>query len=366
MPPPLLIPLLKLGIAAGSAIGGWIHNRRQRKKAQEDQKELMALQLQNQQQLNVQQYENQRKLNEQGQQIQMDTFRATGPAAQIGMLKDAGLNPALMYGKGGMGGTTVGSQGGGSASAGSAAGGSAPGPNYMDIVAASQIAADIKLKEAQARNLDVQSTKTEGIDTDIANATLKQTTTQTDLLRSTITTEGIKQDTMKLDQQAKAIDISLKGLDLKLGEATFNDKVKSISEEAKNIALTNKNLINQIEISGAEANKKAELLDQQIKLNNWQMAEAAIRIAAAKSGIEVNNAKMAQMKSEILQGWEQLAISERGQDVSERNTKAMAASAENVAYINGGFKLGAQGLEILENLMPGKMIGTIVKGFGGK
>jgi len=108
MPLPAIIPFL-LGAAKtlGPTILSSIHNNRQRKKALEDQKSLMALQLQNQQTLNQQQYEKQRLLNEQGQEIQMDTFKRTGPGAQLAMLKDAGLNASLLYGKGGMGGSTL-------------------------------------------------------------------------------------------------------------------------------------------------------------------------------------------------------------------------------------------------------------------
>ena len=73
------------------------------------QKELMDIQFGNQQQL-----------NRQGHQLQMDMWNKTNYGAQIEHMKKAGLNPALMYGMSGGGGTTAGSQGGGSASSGSA------------------------------------------------------------------------------------------------------------------------------------------------------------------------------------------------------------------------------------------------------
>ena len=62
------------------------------------------------------QYENQRKLNQQGNDLQMDMWNKTNYGAQLEHMKSAGLNPALMYGMGGGGGATTGSQGGGSAS----------------------------------------------------------------------------------------------------------------------------------------------------------------------------------------------------------------------------------------------------------
>ena len=60
------------------------------------------------------QYQNQRKLNQQGNRLQMDMWNKTNYGAQVDHMKEAGLNPALMYGSAGQGGTT-GSQGGGSA-----------------------------------------------------------------------------------------------------------------------------------------------------------------------------------------------------------------------------------------------------------
>jgi hypothetical protein len=64
------------------------------------------------------QYQNQRGLNQQGHDLQMDMWNKTNAAAQVQHYKDAGLNPALMYGTSGATGTT-GSQGGGNANMGS-------------------------------------------------------------------------------------------------------------------------------------------------------------------------------------------------------------------------------------------------------
>jgi hypothetical protein len=72
-------------------------------------KKLMAIQL-----------ENQQALNQQGHDLQMDMWNKTNYGAQIGHMRNAGLNPGMMYGMSGGGGTTTGSQGGGSAASGSA------------------------------------------------------------------------------------------------------------------------------------------------------------------------------------------------------------------------------------------------------
>jgi hypothetical protein len=64
------------------------------------------------------QHQNQMGLNRQGHDLQMDMWNKTNYGAQVEHMKNAGLNPALMYKGAGAGGTT-GSQGGGSASMGS-------------------------------------------------------------------------------------------------------------------------------------------------------------------------------------------------------------------------------------------------------
>lgn len=137
-----------LGQAAGAVAGGIFGLIGQRAR--------MRRQHQNQMALMNQQYQNQRQLNLQGHQLQLDMWNKTNYPAQMAMLKEAGLNPALLYGMSGGGGTTAGSQGGGSASGGQA--------GMLDIgsaLSASKLAAEIDLLKSQSdktkaeeRNLD--------------------------------------------------------------------------------------------------------------------------------------------------------------------------------------------------------------------
>lgn len=130
--------------AAGAAVGGlgMIGQRNRNRRAMNQQKELMGVQ-----------FENQQKLNKQGQELQMDMWKKTNYPAQMEMLKQAGLNPALMYGMSGGGGTTTGSQTGGGAQ-----GGQAPAQPPMDM--------QNILMGAQAGKLMAETRKIEGADTD--------------------------------------------------------------------------------------------------------------------------------------------------------------------------------------------------------
>jgi len=95
------------GGAATTQLLGMIGGHQQERRNYRNNQKLMGLQNQYQ-----------RGLNQQGHDLQMDMWNKTNYGAQVEHMKNAGLNPALMYKGAGAGGTT-GSQGGGSASMGS-------------------------------------------------------------------------------------------------------------------------------------------------------------------------------------------------------------------------------------------------------
>ena len=123
------------GVGAGTTqLLGMIGGHQQDRRNYRNNRNLMGLQ-----------NEYQRGLNKQGHDLQMDMWNKTNYGAQVGHMKDAGLNPALMYGSAGQGGTT-GSQGGGSAAMGSSSQG-----KVMDLQNA-LIGAQIKGLEAKANS----------------------------------------------------------------------------------------------------------------------------------------------------------------------------------------------------------------------
>lgn len=127
---------MDFGINLGGALAtatSLIGQRKREQRAMANQQKLMGVQLGHQQQLNTEAYERQRLLNEQAQSLQMKTWEQTNYPAQMKMLREAGLNPALLYGLGGAGGSTTGSGTGGNAPSGNAAGGNAPAPQPMDL-----------------------------------------------------------------------------------------------------------------------------------------------------------------------------------------------------------------------------------------
>jgi hypothetical protein len=124
------------GGAATTQLLGMIGGHQQERRNYRNNQKLMGLQNQYQ-----------RGLNQQGHDLQMDMWNKTNYGAQVEHMKNAGLNPALMYKGAGAGGTT-GSQGGGSASMGSSQQG-----KVMDLQNA--------LIGKQAALLDSQKNKTD-------------------------------------------------------------------------------------------------------------------------------------------------------------------------------------------------------------
>ena len=143
------------GGAATTQLLGMIGGHQQERRNYRNNQNLMGLQ-----------NKYQRGLNQQGHDLQMDMWNKTNYGAQVGHMKAAGLNPALMYKGAGAGGTT-GSQGGGSASMGNSSQG-----KVMDLQNA-LIGAQIGSLEAKANKDNADANKTGGVDTDLANANIK-------------------------------------------------------------------------------------------------------------------------------------------------------------------------------------------------
>jgi len=126
-------------IGAGSQGLGMIGGSGMSRKQYHRQKKLMGFQK-----------GHQMDLNEHGKKMSMDLWNATNYGAQVEHMKDAGLNPALMYGTPGQGGSTNASGGG------SAQSGQAPQERVMDmsnmLMAAqmNKLNSDAELNEAKA------------------------------------------------------------------------------------------------------------------------------------------------------------------------------------------------------------------------
>ena len=150
----------------------------------------------------------QKGLNQQGHDLQMDMWNKTNYGAQVGHMKDAGLNPALMYGSAGQGGTT-GSQGGGSASMGSSSQG-----KVMDLSNA--------LIGAQIEGLKAKATK----DLSDAGVNPSKTGLNEKLGSESEVRAELGRENIKLTQeQVKQVSANVKKL---LADSKLTDKIREM------------------------------------------------------------------------------------------------------------------------------------------
>lgn len=153
------------------------------------QKELMELQ----HKYELENMDYQAKLNEQmaqaNQKRQNEYFNMTAEynsaKNQKARLMEAGLNPALMYGQGGAGGTSTGSTGG--------AQGSGVGLSQAQAVGMGlqmeQIKAQTKLMNAEAAKAYADASKTKGVDTDKAKQDIVESEARIDEILAKIPSE---------------------------------------------------------------------------------------------------------------------------------------------------------------------------------
>jgi hypothetical protein len=177
---------------AGALIGN-IGAKAREKRQMANQKELMSLSTGYQEQL-----------NRQGQKLAMDTWRQTSYPAQMKMMQEAGLNPGLMYGSAGAGGTTS------AGSGGSAPGGAVQQGNPMEMGLINQarlLNAQVKNVEAQTNKTNVEADKLAGVDTEEAQARILNLTQGVSNMKAQESLLKVQEDlekwNVKLDMKQK-------------------------------------------------------------------------------------------------------------------------------------------------------------------
>lgn len=232
---------------------GAIHDRRQRKQ----QKKLTEIQV-----------DANKRLAEHSQALQFDMWNKTNYGAQVKHLKEAGLNPGLLYGMSGGGGVTT-----GSASAGSASGGHADGAS-AGVGMGIQMAGQIALLKAQTENIQA--------DTELKKASAGS---------ATATTENTTVDTLLKKIQAYVNDKSADNVISKINwdAQTAMNQASITNTQAETAWATQDSEINRIKETGIQA-----ILDSQIKRGTIQLIPEQIK----------------QIQQKILQDWKELDIKE--------------------------------------------------------
>lgn len=231
-------------------------------------------QLRQQEKLQRLQIEGNKEMLEAQRLKELQMWHDTSYPAQMKMIKEAGLNPALLYGMGGGGGTTVGGGSGGVSGGQAPIGGGEIG-SMMGI--GLQTKAQIELLKAQKENIEA----------DTANKTQ-----DTGL-------KGAQTANVTVDSSNKWIENQIKELQLKLEGKTWKDKATIVNQEMEQA-------VRQTSIKDRENEMGQELYEETMDNIRAQYAGTLLQNAETESRTALNKQQADGIVQGIMQKWKEL------------------------------------------------------------
>lgn len=180
-------------------------------------------QITQQQKLQDMQIRGQKEMGDYNYAQQIKMWKETNYKAQMEQMRLAGVNPGLMYGMSGGGGTTTGSQGGsvGGAQAPSGGGEAITGMGMANGINAAIAAANVELMKSQAEKNRVEAAKTAGVDTTKAETEIQSLT------------QGI--ENAKVQAELGKVQTRLAKLDQMVAEGTLEERIDRIVWESQRV-----------------------------------------------------------------------------------------------------------------------------------
>lgn len=218
-----------------------------------------ARQLNQQQKLSTMQYNINKQTADDNYKRSLDMWNATNYEAQIEHLKAAGLNPSLLYGKGGGGGATA-----AAAPAQGVSTGEAPKGNNEAAGMGLQIAQmslQTKLLDAQIKNIEADTANKEA-NTSNTGVDTKQKQLELEIRGETrdVAIERIQAEAVKVDaemEQAKN--------NRKISDATYQTDIAAKKAELAGIYLRNDQVREQTKLTDAQIDEVIQSIQTQIK-----------------------------------------------------------------------------------------------------
>jgi len=217
----------------------------------------------------------QKKALEQQNAAQMDMWNKTNYSAQVKHLKDAGLNPGLLYGMSGGGGVTTGS---GSASAPGQAG----SMGSMGMLQGAMMGAQIKALDAKAEKDRADADKTKGVDTQLA-------TTQIGLLEKQAKTEEQKALLTEWQREIAKWDAHIK-------MNSWEESVDMIVNQAKALE-------NDVDKGLKDRAIRDGYWEEYVSAARADMASKILQNEATKAGISLTAAQIGKIQQDIQTAW---------------------------------------------------------------
>lgn len=245
-------------------------------------------------------------------QKQLQMWKDTNYSAQMAELEKAGLNPALLYGMSGGGGTTT---GGGAAST---HGANAPsGGGEMQGMAITSM--NLGLMEAQRKLIEAQTNKTKteankigGVDTDLANTQIKDLTQGIENKKAQQVLTEIQSDLARIDQMFKTrtFDAAVHKLEFETNSAM--QEMQILQNEGLISANTWSTRIEMIQTEAAGMLLRNAQTEAQTKLTNQQVDEVIQSIKESVKRLQQGDRSLDQKDKDILIDQERNKLIDKG------------------------------------------------------
>lgn len=270
---------------------------------------------------------NSKALMDYQQQKALEMWEATGYGAQKRQMKDAGLNPALMYGMGGGGGQSAGMPG---ATAGMGNVKSSLGEGVGMGMQMGLMDAQRQVLESQARLNNVEATKKAGVDTAKGQSEIE-------LLKQGLDNERWKYEILKLEKALLNIQVHKEG-------DTLDEQIDTIEYNTKIAA-------RQLDIITADATVSQATVSEKIKIVQAEAIGAVIKNEAARAGITLTEEQTKALKETVKQGWEKTFQGWQGLTQEQQKIKIDAFKADVEARFPGiGQVIGKQTQDAIDRI----------------
>lgn len=311
--------------AAGQAVGGAVAMGLQRLGVNYDQRK----QRQQAQALQDIQMAGEKEMIDYSKAADLKMWKDTGYGAQKDLLKQAGMNPALMYGMGGGGGQTIGGGGPSVSGQGAQSPDTAKASGGMGIMTGAQV----ELMKAQTEALKAQANKT--------NAEVPVVGKQGQKIDIEIQdiTQGIqnkKAAQLLTESQTRAIELANK-----ITAATSDDQIAQVGAQLEaTIAHVRSGMV-MADVDEATKNEKISMIKE-------AAIGAAIDNQLRKMNLQKGEEEIKKIKQDILNSIQGLKLTEGSQRIEMRKAEITRT-------------LGERGLDIAQQ---GVLIGALDKVIG--
>lgn len=222
---------------------------------------------------------------------QLELWKATNYSAQMEELKQAGLNPGLLYGMSGGGGATA------NVATGTATGSASRG---NEEAAVAQTMMSLGLQRAQKENIEADTEKKKVEATKLAGVDTEKTKAETTSITQGVENQKAQQKLTELQQQIAQLDIDFQTGSLQNRLSTVNLMLSKLIEETQ--IMGNERLISDATVKTKIGLLKQELANKILESYKTKAETANIEQATLES---INRIHV--MLQENMRKWDQLS-----------------------------------------------------------